>query len=140
MNGPLQGVKVFDLSIIGVGPFATMILANMGADVIKVDQPGWPPTRQGSPPFYNGLSIVYMACQLGKRGIVLNLKTSQDKETAVRLLREADVFVENMKWGTVQKLGLGYKEIEELNPSIVYGNFPGWGSSGPARIWTAGSG
>lgn len=131
MNGPLHGVKVFDLSIIGVGPFATMILANMGADVIKVEQPGWPPTRQGSPPLYKGLSIVYMACQLGKRGIALNLKTSQDKETAMRLLKETDVFVENMKWGTVQKLGLGYEEIKELNPSIVYGNFPGWGSSGP---------
>ena len=140
MAGPLQGVKIFDLTIIGVGPFATMILASMGANVVKVDPPDWwSPPRQGSPPNYSGLSIVYMACQLGKRGILLDLKTPDGHASAVGLIKEADVFVENMKWGTVQRLGLGYEEISKLNPSIVYGNFPGWGADGPYADWGSGA-
>ena len=70
MSGPLDGIKVFDLTVVGVGPFATMLLANMGANVVKVEQgPMWPPAYQGSPPYYNGLSVVYMTCHNGKRCI-----------------------------------------------------------------------
>ena len=131
MAGPLQGVKVFDLTVVGVGPFATMILASMGANVVKVEPPAWPPARQGSPPFYKGLSIVYMGCQLGKRSVFLDLKKPEGMEAARQLLEEADVFAENMRYGAVQRLGLRYEEVSKLNPRIVYGNFPGWASTGP---------
>jgi len=132
MSGPLDGIKVFDLTVVGVGPFATMLLANMGANVVKVEQgPMWPPAYQGSPPYYNGLSVVYMTCHNGKRCIYLDLKSHEGKEAALRLLKEADVFAENMSYGTVQRLGLGYEDISKISPDIIYGNFPGWGAEGP---------
>lgn len=132
MAGPIDGVRVFDLTVAGVGPFATMILATLGANVVKVEpELQWPPARQGGTPSYHGLSVVYMNCHLGKRGINLDLKSAAGKEVARTLLRDADVFVENMSYGAVQRLGLSYDDVAGLNPDIVYGNFPGWGDSGP---------
>ena len=133
MSGPIDGTRVFDLTHAGVGPWATMILAAMGASVIKVDNPQEWSQRQGAGPQYGGLAVIYMACQLGKRGIFLDLKSPEGLGQARRLLKDADVFVENMKWGTVQRLGLGYDEVHELNPRIVYANCPGFGSTGPYR-------
>ena len=132
--GPLDGVKVFDLTVAGVGPWATMLLASMGANVVKVEtaeRSGG--MRRGDGTTYNGLGSVYMHCHMGKRGIFLDLKTTEGQAHARRLLSEADVFVENMKWGTVQRLGLSYDEVSKLNPRIVYGNYPGWGSTGPYK-------
>ena len=132
MPGPLSGVKLFDLTIVGVGPFATGILGEMGAEVVAVEQgPSWPPVYQGSPPNIRGLSTLYMTVHLNKRSLYLNLKDPEGLETAYRLIGEADIFAENMTWGTVQRLGLGSDRLLELNPRLVYGNFPGWGREGP---------
>ena len=133
MPGPLRGIKVLDLTHGGVGPWATMILAAMGAQVIKVESPQGDYIRTLAKPTYNGLSVVYMQCNLGKKGITLDLKTPDGKEVARRLLKDADVFAENMKWGTVDRLGFSYGEVSKLNPRIVYGNYPGWGSEGPLK-------
>lgn len=132
MSGPLQGIRVFDMTHAGVGPWATMILASMGANVIKIESPQGDGIRQMKPR-YNDLSTVYMHCNLGKKGIQLDLKSQEGQEAARRLLKDADVYAENMKWGTVQRLGFGYEEVSELNPRIIYGNYPGWGSTGPFK-------
>src|SRR5438132_1304170 len=100
MTGPLEGVRVFDLTVIGVGPMATAIMALMGANVVTVEQgPMWPPAYQGSPPTTRGLTAVYMICHLAKRGIYLNLKDPEGLEHARRLVKDADLFVENMSYG-----------------------------------------
>ena len=135
MSGPLQGLKIFDLTYIGVGPWATMILAAMGANVIKVeDSDSWA-QRQGGGSYYNGLSIVYMHCQLGKKGVFLDLKATEGQGVAWRLLKDADIFLENMKRGTVERLGLGYEEVSKINPGIIYGNCTGFGSTGALKDW-----
>ncbi|MCZ6615209.1 MAG: CoA transferase, partial [Chloroflexi bacterium] len=132
MDGPLQGVRVFDMTHAGVGPWGTMILAAMGANVVKIETPQGDGIRNMRPR-YNDLSAVYMHCNLGKKGIYLDLKSDEGKKVARGLLKEADIYAENMKWGTVQRLGFGYDDVSKLNPRIVYGNFPGWGSTGPLK-------
>ena len=132
MGGPLQGVRIFDMTHAGVGPWGTMILAAMGANVIKIETPQGDVIRNMRPR-YNDLSAVYMHCNLGKKGIYLDLKSDKGKEIAQSLLADADIYAENMKWGTVGRLGFGYEDVSKLNPKIVYGNFPGWGSSGPLK-------
>ena len=132
MAGPLQDVKVFDLTHRGVGPWATMILAGMGANVIKIEHPEGDGVRVNDPKT-KGLSIIYLHCNLGKKGIFLDLKSPEGQEEAWRLLRDADVFVESMKYNTVERLGLGYEKVSKINPLIVYGSYPGFGSSGPLR-------
>ena len=124
MGGPLQGVRVFDMTHAAAGPWGIMILAAMGANVIKIEIPQGDGIR-GMKPRYNDLAAVYMHCNLGKKGIYLDLKSEEGKEIARGLLKEADVYAENMKWGTVQRLGFGYDDVSKLNPRIVYGNYPG---------------
>ena len=131
MSGPLQGLNIFDLTVAGVGPWASMILANMGANVIKIENAADP--RHGGGPNYRGLSVVYMHCHLGKKGIYLDLKPPEGQEVAKRLVKDADVFVENMKLGTADRLALGYEAVSKVNPRIVYGNHPGWGDAGPLK-------
>ena len=132
MGGPLQGVRVFDMTQQGVGPLGTTILAGMGANVIKIEPPQGDGIRNMRPR-YNDLAAVYMHCNLGKKGIYLDLKSEDGKQVAKELLEEADVYAENMKWGTAQRLGFGYDDASKLNPRIVYGNFHGWGSTGPLK-------
>lgn len=132
MAGPLHDIKIFDITQAGVGPWATMILAAMGADVIKLEPPGGDRIL-GTKPRYSDLSVVYMQCNLGKRSAFANLRSPEGQEMARRLLKDADVFAENHKWGTVEKFGLSYEEVAKINPRIVYGNYPGWGSTGPMK-------
>lgn len=134
MPGPLQGIRVFDLTGHGVGPWATMILAAMGANVIKIEsEQRVRATGRGDSATYRGLGTLYMHAHLGKKGVYLDLKLPEGQRVAQKLLEDADVFVENMKWGTVQRLGLGYEDVSRINPRIVYGNYPGWGSTGPLK-------
>ncbi len=95
MGGPLQGVRVFDMTHAGVGPWGTMILAAMGANVVKIETPQGDGIRNMKPR-YNDLSAVYMHCNLGKKGIYLDLKSQEGKQVAQKLLQEADVYAENM--------------------------------------------
>ena len=126
MSGPLQGIKVFDMTQQGVGPLGTTILTAMGANIIKIEPPQGDGIRQMSPR-YNDLAAVYTHGNLGKKGIYLDLKSEEGKQVAQGLLKEADIYAENMKWGAALRLGFGYDDISKLNPSIVYANFPGWG-------------
>ena len=133
MAPPLDQIKILDLTIGGVGPWATMILASMGADVIKIENPDTWSKYQGGGPTYQGLSVVYMHCQLGKRSAFLNLKTPEGHGTGQLLLRGADVVIDNMSLGAVDRLGLGFEEALKHNPRIVSSSHPGWGDTGPLK-------
>ena len=131
---PLAGVKVLDLTRALAGPYCTMMLADLGADVTKVEPPGrGDETREWGPPFVNGESAYFMSTNRNKRSIVVDLKAKEGVEVLRRLARRSDVFVENFRPGTVSKLGIGYEAISALNPRIVYCSISGFGQTGPYR-------
>ena len=132
MKGPLEGVKVIELAQIMAGPTCGMLLADMGADVIKVEKlPGGDDTRSYSEPSIAGESAAFMMLNRNKRGIAVNLKTPGGLEVVKRLLAGADVVTENYRKGTLEKLGLGYAVLEKLNPRLVYCAVSGYGRTGP---------
>jgi len=130
--GPLQGIKVIELAQIMAGPTCGMLLADMGADVIKVEKlPGGDDTRSYSEPSIAGESAAFMMLNRNKRGIAVNLKTPGGLEVVKKLLADADVVTENYRKGTLEKLGLGYDVLEKLNPRLVYCAVSGYGRTGP---------
>lgn len=132
MSGPLQGVRVLDLSRVLAGPYCTMLLGDYGADVIKVEPPGGDDTRQWGPPYLGGESAYYLSCNRNKRSLVLDLSTAQGREVLLRLVRQSDVLVENFKLGTMERWGVGYEELlRQENPRLVYCNISGFGRTGP---------
>lgn len=132
MSGPLQGVRVLDLSRVLAGPYCTMLLGDYGADVIKVEPPGGDDTRQWGPPYLGGESAYYLSCNRNKRSLVLDLSTAQGREVLLRLVRQADVLVENFKLGTMERWGVGYEErLRQENPRLIYCNISGFGRTGP---------
>ncbi len=131
--GPLHGVRIVDLTRVLAGPFATMMMADLGADVIKVESPAGDDTRRWGPPWVNGESAYFTCTNRNKRGIVLDFRREPDREIVRRLVADADVVVENFRVGTMEKWGLGYEdELRELNPGLVYCSITGYGRSGPA--------
>jgi crotonobetainyl-CoA:carnitine CoA-transferase CaiB-like acyl-CoA transferase len=125
---PLEGVRVLDLSRVLAGPYATMVLADLGADVLKVEHPErGDDTRQWGPPFAGGESAYFLSVNRNKRSISADLKKPEDLEKVKRLAAGADVVIENMKRGALQKLGLGYEVLKETNPGIVYCSITGFG-------------
>src|SRR6185369_3908578 len=120
--GALDGIKVIELAQIMAGPTCGMLLADMGADVIKVEKlPGGDDTRSYSEPSINGESAAFMMLNRNKRGIAVNLKTPGGLEVVKRLLADADVVTQNSRKGTLEKLGLGYEDVlQKLNPRLVY--------------------
>jgi crotonobetainyl-CoA:carnitine CoA-transferase CaiB-like acyl-CoA transferase len=130
--GPLEGIKVIELAQIMAGPTCGMLLADMGADVIKVEKlPGGDDTRSYTEPSIRGESAAFMVLNRNKRGIAVNLKTPGGLEVVKRLLADADVVTENYRKGTLEKLGLGYDVMEKLNPRIIYCAISGYGRTGP---------
>jgi len=130
--GPLEGIKVVELAQIMAGPTSGMLLADMGADVVKVEKlPGGDDTRSYSEPQVKGESAAFMILNRNKRGIAVNLKTPGGLEVVKRLLADADVVTENYRKGTLEKLGLGYEVLKELNPRLVYCAISGYGRTGP---------
>jgi len=124
----LQGLRVLDLSRVLSGPYATMCLADMGADVVKVERPGkGDDTRSFGPPFVDGVSTYFLSINRGKRSICLDLKSPVDRETLKELAARADVLVENFRPGVMKRLGLSYAELSELNPGLVYCSISGFG-------------
>lgn len=132
MHGPLDGIRVFDLTHAAVGPWAAMLLGSLGADVIKVEHPEGDIIRV-VPPNQRGLGVVYSHCNLNKRGIILDLKNPEHREVAYRLVEKADIFMENMRPGTAERLGFGYEQVARLNPRIIYASASAWGRTGPMR-------
>ena len=132
MAGPLQGMKVIELSHIMSGPICGMMLADMGADVIKVEKmDGGDDCRRFAPILPHGESASFMILNRNKRDIALNLKTEGGKEVLRRMLADADVVTENYRKGTMEKLGLGYDSLKKLNPGLIYCSVSGYGRTGP---------
>jgi len=132
MAGPLAGVKVLELAQIMAGPTCGMLLADLGADVIKVERiPGGDDTRSMDRPKVNGESAAFMAMNRNKRGIALNLKVPAAQEALKRMVKSADVLTENYRKGTMEKLGMGYAALKTINPALIYCSISGFGRSGP---------
>jgi crotonobetainyl-CoA:carnitine CoA-transferase CaiB-like acyl-CoA transferase len=131
-SGPLAGVRILDLSRILSGPFATMIFADLGADVIKLENPRTgDDTREWAPPYQGDQSAYFLSVNRNKRGIAVDLKTAQGREVALRLVDRADVLVENFRPGTAARLGLGYDDLHARNPGLIYASISGFGQTGP---------
>ncbi len=129
---PLSGVRVLDFTRVLAGPFCTMMLADMGADVIKVESPDGDDTRQWGPPFDDrGRSAYYLSVNRNKRSLVLNLKTDAGRQIARQLAAQSQIVVENLKPGGMAAFGLGYADLRALNPALVYGSITGFGQTGP---------
>jgi formyl-CoA transferase len=129
-QGALSGLRVLDLTRVLAGPFCTMMLADMGADIIKIEEPGKGDDSRSFAPFKNGESSYYMNLNRNKRGVTLNLK-GKGKELFLELVGKADVVVENYRPGTMEKLGIGYEELRKVNPRIIYAAISGFGHYGP---------
>ena len=131
-TGPLEGLKVIDLSHIMSGPACSILLADMGADVIKVEKiPGGDDARRMVPPAVADESAAFLIMNRNKRGIALNLKAEEGRGVLSRLLKDADVLIENYRRGTMEKIGFGYDVLHSLNPRLIYCSISGFGRTGP---------
>ncbi|KAA0956977.1 CaiB/BaiF CoA transferase family protein [Planococcus kocurii] len=134
MAGALAGMKILDLSRVLAGPYCTMILGDLGAEVIKVEAPGGSDeTRKWGPPFQKGVSAYYLSVNRNKKAITVDLKTAEGVATIKNLVAESDVIVSNFKTGTMERLGLGYETLSLINPAIVFCSITGFGETGPNR-------
>jgi crotonobetainyl-CoA:carnitine CoA-transferase CaiB-like acyl-CoA transferase len=129
--GALSGLRVLDMSRVLAGPLCCMMLGDHGADVIKVEPPAGDETRTWGPPFVDGESAYYLGINRNKRSIALDLATPAGRDVAQRLAASADVLVENFRAGGMDRFGLGYAELRELNPRLIYVSISGFGRSGP---------
>ena len=132
-DGPMQGIKVLDFSIALTGPYAASLMADQGAEVIKVERPGIGDIARYVGVMVNGMSSLYLVCNRGKRSIALDLQLDEGREIARQLAAEADVVIENFRPGVMERLGLGYDGIKADNPDVVYASFSGFGDEGPYR-------
>lgn len=131
-TGPLKGMRVLDLSHVMAGPVCGLMLADMGADVIKVEKlEGGDDTRRMLPPDINGEPAAFMMMNRNKRGIALDLKHPRGKEVLKRLVASADALIENYRHDTMQRLGVGYEALKEINPGLIYCEISGFGRTGP---------
>lgn len=132
-TGPLKGLKIIDLTQVLSGPFATMWLATMGAEVIKIENPKSPDVTRNYAPMQNGVSAYFPTVNHNKKCITLNLKAPEGRELLKALVRDADVLVENYRPGVMDRLGVGYDVLKEINPRLVYASISGYGTYGPYK-------
>ena len=132
-SGALNGLKVLDLTRVLAGPVCTMLLADMGAEVIKLEVPGTGDDSRGFPPFKEGESTYFINNNRNKKSIVLNLKDPSDHGKLVEIIKSMDVLVENFRPGTMEKLGLGYEDLKETNSRLIYASISGFGQYGPYK-------
>ena len=130
-KGLLEGIVVLDLTRVLAGPYCGTLIADMGATVIKVENPIGGDDSRSMGPFINGNSVYYANFNRSKLGCTLNLKTFEGKEIFKELVKKADIIIENYRPGTMEKLGLGYDELKKVNPAIIYGAVSGFGHTGP---------
>ena len=130
-HGPLHGIRIIDLTIALSGPWAVGILADQGADVVKVEPPGIGDIGRWVGPAIGGVSAMAQIANRGKRSIAVNLQTDAGREIVRRLAKDADVFAQNFRPGVIERLGLGYETLRERNPRLVYVSISGFGASGP---------
>ncbi len=131
MASPLDGIKVLDLTRVLAGPYATMLLGDLGAEVIKIEQPGTGDESRNFGPFKNGFSLYFMSVNRGKRSVTLNLKTERGQAIFKQLLAQTDILVENFRPGTMKNLGLDYETLKADHPSLIYAACSGFGQTGP---------
>ncbi len=128
---PLEGIRVLDMSRVLAGPYCTMMLGDLGADVIKVESPEGDDTRRWGPPYQGGESAYYLCCNRNKRSVALDLETAQGRSAALKLALSSHILVENFRLGAMERWGLGYKELAPRNPGLVYCSISGYGRTGP---------
>jgi formyl-CoA transferase len=134
--GPLSGVRVLDLTRVVAGPYCSMFLGDLGAEVVKVEQPGaGDDTRGWGPPFAGGESAYYLCINRNKQSLTLDLKSQRAVELLRQLVKAADIIIENFRPGTMERLGLGERELREINPQLIYASLTGFGADGPMSNW-----
>jgi formyl-CoA transferase len=134
--GPLDGVRVLDLTRVVAGPYCSMFLGDLGAEVVKVEQPGsGDDTRGWGPPFAGGESAYFLCINRNKKSLTLDLKSKRAVQVLRELTKAADVIIENFRPGTMERLGLGEKALRELNPRLIYASLTGFGADGPMSGW-----
>ena len=135
-TGPLAGIRVLDLTRVVAGPYCSMFLGDLGAEVVKVEQPGaGDDTRGWGPPFAGGESAYYLSINRNKQSLTLDLKSKRAAEVLRELAKVADVIIENFRPGTMERLGLGERELRALNPRLIYASLTGFGADGPMSDW-----
>ncbi len=134
MSGPLEGIRVLDLTWVLAGPFASMILCDLGADVIKVERLPYGDAARTTGPIVNGESCYFFSINRGKKSACLDLKAERGKKLFLRLVDLSDVVMENFTPGTMDKLGLGYDVLQKRNPRLIYASTSGFGQTGPDRL------
>ncbi|MFH2110617.1 MAG: CaiB/BaiF CoA-transferase family protein [Candidatus Bathyarchaeota archaeon] len=132
---PLKGVRVLDLSRVLAGPFCSMTLSDLGAEIIKVEIPGSGDDTRAFPPYIGGESSYFMSVNRGKKSVTLNLKEDAARETLLRLAAGCDVFLENYRPGVTQRLGIDYDAVKKVNPRIIYCSISSFGQTGPYNQW-----
>ena len=134
MSGALNGIKILDLSRVLAGPFCTMILGDLGAEVIKVESPqSGDDTRRWGPPFKNNVSAYYLCANRNKKSVEIDLKSKSGIEQVKNLVQEADVVINNFKVGTMERFGLDYETLAKLNEKMIYCSITGFGETGPYK-------
>jgi glutaryl-CoA transferase len=135
-GGALAGVRVLDLTRVLAGPYCTMFLGDLGAELVKVEQPGiGDDTRGWGPPFVGGESAYFLCVNRNKKSVTIDLKSEEGVELLRRLAKSADVLIENFRPGTMERLGLGEKDLRPLNPRLIYASLSGFGADGPMSDW-----
>jgi len=133
MTAALQKIKVVDLTRTLAGPFCTMMLGDMGADVIKIEEPERGDETRSWTPFWHGESTQFLSFNRNKRSLTLNLKTPEAIDIVLALAQDADVIIESFRAGALERMGLGYPAVSRLNPAIIYCSISGFGQDGPYR-------
>ena len=133
LSGALSGIKILDLSRVLAGPYCTMILGDLGAEVIKVESPHGDDTRKWGPPFKNDVSAYYLCANRNKKSITINLKSEEGIAQIKELVKEADVVINNFKVGTMERFGIDYETLSKINEKIIYCSITGFGETGPYK-------
>lgn len=128
---PLEGIKILDFSQVLAAPFCGMMLADLGAEVIKVERPGSGDISREYGPYINDISLYFCQYNRGKKGLAVDMRSAAGKSVIMDLVAEVDVVIENFKAGTLEKLGIGYDEMIKVNPELIYGSISGFGTHGP---------
>jgi len=134
MPGPLEGVRILDLTWVLAGPFASMVLCDLGADVVKVERPPIGDVARMTAPLVNGESCYFLSVNRGKRSIAIDLKNEAGRDLFLRLVERVDVVMENFTPGTMEALGLSYDVLSQRNPRLIYAATSGFGQTGPDRL------
>ncbi|MFN8507236.1 MAG: CaiB/BaiF CoA-transferase family protein [Dehalococcoidia bacterium] len=137
LRGPLDGVRVLDFTWALAGPFATMQLADLGAEVVKVEYPETDEKLRGFGPYHDGISTFFFSPNRGKRGICIDFKHAEGQDLVRRLAAKADVLTQNFRPGAMERQGLGYEDLRRFNPGLVYAALSGYGQTGPYSAMTA---